>query len=123
MSDHHHPGEPQQKLKSAEAQDLPVSTPAYNAALNAFATAKALEPGLEFLRIMKAKGRVPLDEQTHNTGIELCKECGETEMAVAMLEQMKADGVSAPTVVFGVAFRSFRHFHSSGRVGNLKGYM
>lgn len=45
---------------------------------------------------MKAKGRVPLDEQTHNTAIELCKECGETEMAMAMLEQMKTDGVSPP---------------------------
>lgn len=84
-----------QELEAAIAADLPVSTPAYNAALKAFAVGKALEPGLQFLRRMKEEGVVPLDEQTHNIAIELCKECGETQMAVAMLEEMRADGVSS----------------------------
>lgn len=83
-----------QRLRAAEAEGLHVTTPAYNAAFKAFATGKAREPGFEFLRRMRREGRVPLDEQTLNIAIELCKECGDTAGAVAMLEEMRADGVS-----------------------------
>ena len=36
---------------------------------------------------------MPLDEQTHNIAIELCKECGDTSGAVDILRAMEAAGV------------------------------
>ena len=39
------------------------------------------------------EGRVPLDEQTHNIAIELCKECGDTSRAVDILRAMETAGV------------------------------
>lgn len=47
-----------QELEAAEDEDLPVSTPAYNAALKAFAIGKALQPGLEFFHDMKEVQRI-----------------------------------------------------------------
>lgn len=82
------------RLRAAEVEGIQVSTPAYNAALKAFAAGKALEPGLLFLKSMREEGRIPLDEQTHNIAIELCKECGDTAGAVAILEDMRGHGVS-----------------------------
>lgn len=42
-----------QELVAAEEGGLPVSTPAYNAALKSFAIGKALQPGLDFFRAMQ----------------------------------------------------------------------
>eukprot|EP00904_Undaria_pinnatifida_P003252 jgi/Undpi1/12928/HiC_scaffold_7.g02594.m1 len=92
-----------QELEAAEEEDLPVSTPAYNAALKAFAIGKALQPGLDFFHDMKKEGKVPLDEKTHNIAIELCKECGDTRKAVEILRKMEAAGVS---FFFSVIFRA-----------------
>eukprot|EP00903_Cladosiphon_okamuranus_P011015 g10404.t1 len=92
-----------QELLAAEEAGLPVSTPAYNAALKAFAIGKALQPGLEFFRNMQQEGRVPLDEQTHNIAIELCKECGDTSGAVDILRAMETAGFPPSVVSYNTA--------------------
>ncbi|CAN0339884.1 unnamed protein product, partial [Ectocarpus sp. 13 AM-2016] len=40
----------------------------------------------------------PLDEQTHNIAIELCKECGDTSKAVGILRAMEGAGVRERTL-------------------------
>ncbi|CAN0209145.1 unnamed protein product, partial [Ectocarpus sp. 12 AP-2014] len=92
-----------QELIAAEEEGLPVSTPAYNAALKAFAIGKALQPGLDFFRRMQEKGRVPLDEQTHNIAIELCKECGDTSKAMGILRAMEGAGFPPSVVSYNTA--------------------
>eukprot|EP00752_Nemacystus_decipiens_P002158 g2055.t1 len=92
-----------QELVAAEEAGLPVSTPAYNAVLKAFAIGKALQPGLDFFTSMQQEGRVPLDEQTHNIAIELCKECGDTSRAVDILRTMEAAGFPPSVVSYNTA--------------------
>lgn len=74
-----------------------------------------------FLRRMKVERRVPLDEQTYNIAIELCKECGEAEMAAAVFEQMKGDGVRALRLLLVLLSVHFSNFPSPERIRSLKG--
>lgn len=59
---------------------------------------------LDLLCVITQEGRVPLDEQTHNIAIELCKECGDTSRAVEILRAMETAGVSAAPECFHIVY-------------------